>query len=507
MHWLRVLLGLFVAASGFVAMAPLLHADEESGLSIFVPAEENHILPGNPGLISGYSRGLRGELLRGALLDKKLLDQLRHRDSLVVEVKVPRGETVPVTLVKECECVPGARTFSAHVVGKRPFKLYVSIARALDDRDQVIEAVSSVMIMPGLVDEWVPTIHDLGLNRGTLYLKRSLDTSRGAEDRQWSRFERVRPNSKRARELGIAPRADARMPMRTPSRRRSTPVRRREEPPAPPQPGALPRLEILVGYTTTVLDEAGSLAAIVTRTGNAVCILKDILRAAGAPAEVCVTRFFHVKMYEGTMSDDHLLTTFLGADRSGTPRPTDYSAKLKELRKQDAADIVTVLVGQTKQGDPGEAEIWTKGATDFYKRAYNIVNWWELNSGHALAHEIGHNLGCRHRPPKKGEKDDALAEFAFGHVYTWSKVIGRLPNGDLEVITKNYCTIMGDPNVDVIFSSTCAPIVGFSNPRRLHPEDDDGLPMGVQGVSDNARLLQCTIKAAARWGERFVRRP
>lgn len=149
-------------------------------------------------------------------------------------------------------------------------------------------------------------------------------------------------------------------------------------------------------------------------------------------------------------------------------------ASVHQLRATYRADLVCMIT-ETTGGPYGLANQMREVETEFGQKAFSIVQRQYAISYQALAHELGHNMGCQHdriTSPTGGAYD-------YSHAYRFET------NGVL------YHTVMAyQPGL---------PIPYFSNPDVLFL----GVPTGVAEPStnsaNNAKTLSRTVSTVARF--------
>lgn len=143
---------------------------------------------------------------------------------------------------------------------------------------------------------------------------------------------------------------------------------------------------------------------------------------------------------------------------------------VRTLRKKHHADIVT-MVTETDGGGVGFLlnEMKTRPELGF-----NVVCANSLHDS-VLAHEVGHNLGCQHAAGDP-QATGAMFDYAFGHRFDANDGSG----------SRQLRTVMAyAPGARVKY---------FSNPQvKLH-----GVPTGVAGKSDNAKVINQTVALVAK---------
>jgi hypothetical protein len=126
------------------------------------------------------------------------------------------------------------------------------------------------------------------------------------------------------------------------------------------------------------------------------------------------------------------------------------------LRDAYGADVVQLVV---EEGDGcGIAYSMGKSGPSFSEWAFSVVERSCIDTTYAMAHELGHNLGCDHAP------EDPMTRGAFAYSYGYKDLLA------------GFRTIMA--------YGPGRRVARFSSPRTLF----DGVPTGTES-QDNARSL------------------
>lgn len=149
-----------------------------------------------------------------------------------------------------------------------------------------------------------------------------------------------------------------------------------------------------------------------------------------------------------------------------------------QLRAAYRADLVCMIT-ETTDGPYGLANQMQEVDVEFGKKAFSIVQRQYANAYQALAHELGHNLGCQH--DRATSSGGGAFEFSHGHRFeadgTW------------------YRTIMAyQPGL---------PIPYYSNPDVLFLGVPTGIPESETNSANNARTINLSAATVARFDSLF----
>jgi hypothetical protein len=145
-----------------------------------------------------------------------------------------------------------------------------------------------------------------------------------------------------------------------------------------------------------------------------------------------------------------------------------------QLRAQYRADLVCMLT-ETTGGPYGLANQMHDVEVEFGEKAFSVVQREFAISYQALAHELGHNMGCQH--DRVTSPDGGAFDFSHAHRF---EVDGTL-----------YHTVMAyQPGL---------PIPYFSNPDVLFLGVPTGIPEPATNSANNARTLNLSVATVARF--------
>lgn len=165
-------------------------------------------------------------------------------------------------------------------------------------------------------------------------------------------------------------------------------------------------------------------------------------------------------------------------------------------RNATGADLVVLMVDRGVMNNSSVAGIAYLGAGN-PSSGFAVVQGWGMHGrGFTFAHEVGHNLGCRHEPcAAEGAGVNCDDGGTYEHAHTWSyKKMCGCGWFWLETRTVRRRTIMysqGAQNPDVIQH--------FSNPNIKY----DDKPTGIANTRHNARTISdnaCTVASYLNMG-------
>jgi hypothetical protein len=249
-----------------------------------------------------------------------------------------------------------------------------------------------------------------------------------------------------------------------------------------PGPDRGDRFDLLVGYTQDVLNwYQGDEAPIRDAVAQGVLWAEEVLANSLIPVSLRVRAIVPAGIQErnelGNVTPVQDLLTIVA----------DHQA-LKIMRYCLRADLVCVLV--LNSWDPtlgsisGYANLWSNPLANFATKAYSVVQEFDAGFSLAMAHEMGHNMGCGHAP------DDVpvsagLYDYSFAHKWPetgTSRMMG---------------TVMSRADVWARLFST--PDITWP------PGDPSGEPCGSTAENDNARTIRKNRWRIANWGNQLPR--
>jgi hypothetical protein len=232
-----------------------------------------------------------------------------------------------------------------------------------------------------------------------------------------------------------------------PSERMPLPARPAPAPPKSDSPNDR-ELDLLVVYTPRVRSAAGGDDAIASLVGLGVAETN----LAFEKSEVGM-RLRLVELSEASFVEAGRVESDLEILRDPRDGALDSVPALRDLH---GADLVQLLV---EEGD-GCGVAYSMGRTGaaFSEWAFSVVEWSCVDTTYAMAHELGHNLGCDHAP------EDPTTNGAFRYSFGYKDLVA------------GFRTVMA--------YGPGRRVARFSNPRVLF----GGVPAGT-ALQDNARSL------------------
>ena len=226
-------------------------------------------------------------------------------------------------------------------------------------------------------------------------------------------------------------------------------------------------IDLLIVYTADARDGAGGTEGMNALIDAAVAEANLAFENSEVNARLRLVHRAEVGYREtGNINED--------LDRLEDPDEDSSLAIVHQLRGEHRADLVCMIT-ETTGGPFGLANQMRESEVEFGEKAFSIVQRQYAISYQALAHELGHNMGCQHdreTSPGGGVHD-------YSHAYRF-EVDGVL-----------YHTVMAyQPGL---------PIPYFSNPDVLFL----GIPTGIAETStnsaNNAKTLKRTVPTVARF--------
>lgn len=242
-----------------------------------------------------------------------------------------------------------------------------------------------------------------------------------------------------------------------------------EMPAVPPLAGRLPgtvMVDVLALYTPGARAGAGGVDQIEALILNAAGVANAAFAASGVDGELRVVHFAEVDpaAYGPLASLEEALLALQG------------DPAVAAARDAWGADLVAAVF-ESGAGLCGFAHAMDAVGAGFAADAYSITVRDCAVANLSFAHEIAHNLGCRHNPE---DSDAAPGEASF----PWS--FGHYVPG-------NFRTVMA--LATPCGAAGCPRLPGFSHPQVLLGAPQ--LPSGIDGERDNHRTLAATFPVAA----------
>lgn len=226
-------------------------------------------------------------------------------------------------------------------------------------------------------------------------------------------------------------------------------------------------IDLLVVYTKAAREGAGGTNGILALIDAAVAEANQAFENSEVRAELRLVHRAEVNYREtGSISED--------LDHLEDPDEDSPLMRVHELRGEHRADLVCMIT-ETTGGPYGLANQMHELETEFGEKAFSIVQRQFAISYQALAHEIGHNMGCQH--DRATSPAGGIYEDSHAHRFEVDGVL--------------YHTVMAyQPGL---------PIPYFSNPNVSFL----GVPTGVEepatNSANNARTLNRSASTVARF--------
>ena len=218
--------------------------------------------------------------------------------------------------------------------------------------------------------------------------------------------------------------------------------------PAAIDPNDGTELDWLVVYTPRARRAAGGADAIASLVGLGLAEANLALEKSGVDTRLRLVELREVPFVEAGRVESDL--EILREDNDGA------LDEVHELRDAYGADVVQLVV---EEGDGcGIAYSMGRAGASFSEWAFSVVERSCINTTYAMAHELGHNLGCDHAP------EDPTTKGAFAYSFGYKD------------LAAGFRTIMA--------YGPGRRVARFSNPRVLF----GGVPAGTEW-QDNARSL------------------
>ncbi|MEM7588358.1 MAG: M12 family metallo-peptidase, partial [Acidobacteriota bacterium] len=226
-------------------------------------------------------------------------------------------------------------------------------------------------------------------------------------------------------------------------------------------------IDILVAYTKTARQAAGSVSAIQHQVILAISQLEAALSRSQADATARLA---------GLVEIDYPETGNPYTDL-GWLRTTSETAPFKSSWQ---ADVVSLFV-ENMSGACGLGYVMTSNSPSFAPLAVNVVQRWCATGNYSFAHEVGHNLGAMH--------DRANSSFpgAFSYSYGY-----QAPSREFRTVMAYDCS-----------GSHCPRILNFSNPAVSHDHQPTGVSASAPNSADNALTFRQTGSTVAGFSNRL----
>lgn len=223
-------------------------------------------------------------------------------------------------------------------------------------------------------------------------------------------------------------------------------------------------IRLLAAYTTDAKNKAGGASAIEAMIGTGTSQTTTAFSRGGVQAQMqlAVTKEYDYAQQANMQTD---LTRFSGSGDS-------FMDDVHGLRDTHQADMNVLLVGEAMGGACGIGYLLTSSSPALVKSVqFSVVARPCATGYYSFSHELGHNLGNHHDLPNA--PGGGYFSYSTGH-YNEAAAMR---------------TIMAYPCPNV----TCTRYLYFSAPAVLV----NGVPSGVENVSDNARSLSTTTPLVA----------
>jgi hypothetical protein len=223
-------------------------------------------------------------------------------------------------------------------------------------------------------------------------------------------------------------------------------------------------IDILVVYTPAARDGAGGEEGIATLIDAAVAEANTAYEQSGVDVHLQLVRREEI---------DYLESASLALDLDRLKAKTDGALdEVHLLRDRYQADVVCLIVESTS-GAAGLGYLMTSPASGFQSFAFSVIQRRFATGVYALAHEVGHNLGCAH------DRDNAPVAGAYPYAY----------GNRFSVEQETFRTIM---------AYSPGTLTGvFSSPTLLFRGVPTGVPEGSPGAADNVRTINNTAHIIA----------
>lgn len=221
-----------------------------------------------------------------------------------------------------------------------------------------------------------------------------------------------------------------------------------------------PVIKVIVAYTPSAKAAWGD--DIEAMIQLAVSETNQGYQNSGINASVSLAHTYQVTYNESGRSYDTIMAHFSG-------KSDGFMDDIHTKRDTYKADVAVLIINQGSYCGLADDIMATKDT------AFALVHYNCATGYYSFGHEIGHLLGARHNP----EADPTNTPYSFGHGF-------RHPNTTDEA--KNWRTVMAYD-----CANGCTRVNYWSNPKVLY----NGIPTGMDGTHDNARVLNETAGTVA----------
>ncbi|MFI6094983.1 reprolysin-like metallopeptidase [Lentzea sp. NPDC051213] len=240
-------------------------------------------------------------------------------------------------------------------------------------------------------------------------------------------------------------------------------------------------IDVLALYTPKAKAAAGGAAAIKKMIDDQVNVTNRVMTNSDTNSQIRLVGTEELTGYEGVETTPREAAPVISADEN-----------VAELRDEYGADLVTVFIGKTGQGDfygVGSMPKSLPAGEDSVDQAHTVLDV-KTTPPHGLAHELGHNLGGDH--DWSTSPNSRYPGSAHNHGY-------GSPDKDW-VTTMSYQGICGGP---------CPAVPFYSTPDKTW----HGKPVGVgqsadaenadifARPADNASVIKASAPGAAAYRE------